>query len=68
MLTKEDIIREKEYIANRINKNCFSSSCFVCAEADKYDDYTQCPYLELKQIGRERKITVDDIPDSLIKK
>jgi len=56
----------KTQIAEAVNENCTQASCFVCAEADKYESYTQCPYLSLKQITRERAVTEDDIPDSLI--
>lgn len=56
----------KEYIAQRVNKNCTRSSCFVCAEADKYPSYTDCPYLPLKLIARDRPITADDVPDELV--
>ena len=35
----------KEYIAQRVNKNCTRASCLLCAEADKYPRYNDCPYL-----------------------
>lgn len=53
----------KQEIADYVNSNCVEAACFMCAEADKYDSYTECPYLALKQIARERKVTVDDIKD-----
>ena len=56
----------KNQIAEAVNENCTQASCFVCAEADKYESYTQCPYLPLKQITRNREVTADDIPDNLI--
>lgn len=43
---------EKEYIARMVNKNCRRASCFVCGEADKYENYEDCPYIGLKQITR----------------
>lgn len=57
----------KSEIASFVNRNCTRASCFMCAEGEKYADYTQCPYLQLKQISRDRKITEDDIPDNLVK-
>lgn len=57
---------DRENIAKRINTICAKASCFVCAEADKYEDYKQCPYLALKQIARDRKITAEDISEDLI--
>lgn len=56
---------DKEYIAQRVNKNCVRASCLICAEADKYPSYTDCPYLPLKQIARERPITSADVPDDI---
>lgn len=58
--------RAKEYIAKMVNKNCRNASCFVCFEGDKYENYTDCPYIKLKQITRERKIEAADISDELI--
>lgn len=56
----------KEAIANHINKICNKASCFVCAEADKYEHYEQCPYIKLKQLARKRKVLPEDIPEELI--
>lgn len=39
-----------------VNKNCNNASCFVCFEGDKYENYTDCPYIKLKQITRVRKV------------
>ncbi len=64
----EEIMSEKDYIAERVNRNCTRASCFVCAEADKYEDYTQCPFLPLKTITRERPVTAEDVTDDMIKK
>ncbi len=58
--------KSKEKIAKAVNGNCIKASCFICKEADKYEDYTKCPFLALKQIARERKVTADDVPDNLI--
>lgn len=55
----------KEYIAKRVNENCAKSSCFVCREADKYENYEDCPYLKLKLIARERKVLPEDVSDEL---
>ena len=52
-------------IAKMVNKNCKPASCFVCAEADKYEKYTDCPYLKLKQITREREVTAEDVQNIL---
>lgn len=56
----------KEEIANYVNRNCQRASCFVCKEADKYENYTQCPYLQLKQLARERRVTTKDIADEFV--
>lgn len=58
---------EKEYIARMVNKNCRRASCFVCGEADKYENYEDCPYIGLKQITREREVKAEDILDELVK-
>lgn len=58
---------EKEYIARMVNKNCRRASCFVCREADKYENYRDCPYIGLKQITREREVKAEDISDKLLK-
>lgn len=57
---------DKEYIARRVNKNCTRSSCLMCAEADKYPSYMQCPYLPLKEIAVLRPLTASDISDEFI--
>ncbi len=55
----------KEYIAQRVNKNCTRASCLLCAEADKYPSYNDCPYLPLKEIACNRPLTAADVPDDL---
>ncbi len=54
-------------LIKRLEKGCIPASCFVCKEGDKYENYTDCPYNKIKQIARERKLTVDDIPAELVK-
>lgn len=55
----------KEYIAQRVNKNCTRALCLLCAEADKYPSYNDCPYLPLKEIACNRPLTSADVPDDL---
>lgn len=57
----------KQEIANHINRVCNRASCFICAEADRYESYEQCPYLPLKQIARNRKVLPEDVPSALAK-
>lgn len=57
----------KKEIADHTNRVCNKASCFVCAEADKYENYEQCPYLALKQIARTRAVVPEDIPDEFAK-
>ena len=52
-------------IADHINENCIQSSCLMCLEADKYASYNDCPYLKLKQIARERLVTIQDVKKSM---
>ena len=59
---------DKNYVANFINRNCLKATCFICGEADKHGGFSNCPYLELKQEARNRKITSDDISDELLEK
>ena len=39
----------KEYIAQRVNKNCTRASCLLCAEADKYPSITIAHISPLKK-------------------
>lgn len=39
--------------------------CFMCKEGDKYETYRHCPFLPLKLIARERKVTPEDVPDTM---
>lgn len=55
----------KKDVATKVNRICVKSSCLFCYEGDKYADYSQCPYLPLKEIARERELTDSDIPDTL---
>ena len=55
----------KQTIVNHVNRICCKSSCFLCSEADKYDTYENCPYINLKEIAMQRRITIDDIPEEL---
>ncbi len=55
----------KNEVAQFVNRNCMRSSCLICKTADLYGNYEQCPYFELKQLSRDRKITADDVPDNL---
>ena len=55
----------KEYIAQRVNKNCTRASCLLCAESDKSPSYNDCPYPPLKEIACNRPLTAADVPDDL---
>ena len=55
----------KAAIADFVNRNCQKASCLMCKEADKYKTYNDCPLLALKQIGRERKLQPQDVPDKV---
>lgn len=37
----------------------------ICKTADLYDNYENCPYFNLKQLSRDRKIAAEDVPDDL---
>lgn len=56
----------KQGIAEHINQVCNKANCLMCAEADRYESYEQCPYLALKQIARTRKVLAEDVPDELV--
>lgn len=58
---------QKSVILKYVKRNCLRAGCFICDEGDKYDDYTQCPYLPLKELAKQRELTEEDIPDELIK-
>ena len=55
----------KKEVAQFVNQNCMRASCLICKTGDLYDNYMQCPYFELKQLSRDRKITAEDVPDNL---
>lgn len=55
----------KKDIAQFVNRNCRQASCLICKTADLYDNYENCPYFNLKQLSRDRKITAEDVPDDL---
>lgn len=57
----------KNYIANYINDKCNRQSCWLCAEADKHEKIEDCPFFNLKQIARERKVTNEDVTDDIAK-
>lgn len=60
-----DKMINKEAAAEFANKNCTKSNCFMCKEGDKYETYRHCPFLPLKLIARERKVTPEDVPDTM---
>lgn len=60
-----DKMINKEATAEFANKNCTKSNCFMCKEGDKYETYRHCPFLPLKLIARERKVTPEDVPDTM---
>ena len=55
----------KEQIANKVNRVCMKASCLMCFEADKYASYADCPVFQLKQLGRARPVTADDVTDEI---
>ena len=58
----------KAVVLHFVKRNCLRAGCFVCDEGDKYEDYTKCPYLPLKEIAKQRELTEDDIPDELVRR
>lgn len=59
---------EKSDIAKLVNKCCWRASCYLCENADEYGHYSDCPLFSLKQLRRERRVTADDIPDSVVQR
>lgn len=59
---------DKQVVVNFVNRNCTRSACLMCNEGDKYESYEDCPFLSLKQITRDRNITINDVSDELVQK